>query len=54
VAIRLGDVKLIEFIDNWMPRRLDLLHAAEATLSWFADSPARAVQSGLSAAIVSK
>jgi hypothetical protein len=54
VATRLGDVKLVEFVDAWMPRRLELLHAAERTLSWFADSPGRAIQSGLSAAIVSK
>jgi hypothetical protein len=54
VAVRLNDMNLVDFIDAWMPRRLELLHAAERTLSWFADSPSRAIQSGLSAAIVSK
>jgi hypothetical protein len=54
VATRLGDTELVEFIDAWQPRRLELLHAAEATLGWFADSPARALQSGLRTAIASK
>jgi hypothetical protein len=54
VATRLGDTKLVEFIDAWMPRRLELLHAAESTLSWFADSPSRALQSGLRAAFATK
>jgi hypothetical protein len=54
VATRLGDTALVEFIDDWQPRRLELLHAAEATLSWFADAPARALQSGLRTAIASK
>lgn len=54
VAIRLGDAKIVQFIDTWMPRRLELLHAAEDALGWFADSPSRALQSGLRTAIAAK
>lgn len=54
VAIRLGDANLVQFIDAWMPRRLELLHAAEDALGWFADSPSRALQSGLRTAIAAR
>ena len=51
VSLRLGDDHLVGFIDEWMPRRLELLHDAERALAWFAERPARAVQSGARAAI---
>ncbi len=51
VCVRLGDDHLVGFSDDWMPRRLELLHIAERALGWFADVPARAVQSGARAAI---
>lgn len=54
VALRRGDTKIVQFIDIWMPRRLELLHAAEEALEWFADSPSRALQSGLRTAIAAK
>jgi hypothetical protein len=54
VATRQGDAQLVQFLDTWMPRRLELVHAAEAALAWFADSPRRALQSGLRIAIAPK
>lgn len=54
VALRLGDARLVQLLDGWMARRLELVHAAEGRLGWFADSPARALQSGLRTAIASK
>lgn len=54
VSLRLGDDHLVGFIDDWMPRRLELLHVAERELAWFAEVPARAVQSGARAAIATR
>lgn len=51
VAWRLGDSYLVAFCDELLARRLPLIARAEATLSWFADQPARALQSGLRAAL---
>ena len=51
VAWRLGDPYLVAFCDELLARRLPLIARAEATLSWFADQPARALQSGLRAAL---
>lgn len=54
VGVRLGDNDLVLFCEQWLPARLDLVHAAERELGWFADMPARALQSGLRAAIASR
>lgn len=51
VALKVGDQPLVRFIDEWMPRRLELLAQAERALAWFAEDPARALQSGLRNAI---
>jgi hypothetical protein len=51
VAARLGDVYLVAFCDELLARRLPLIARAEATLSWFADQPSRALQSGMRAAL---
>lgn len=51
VATRLGDVYLVAFCDELLARRLPLIARAEATLSWFAEQPARALQSGLRQAL---
>lgn len=51
VAIKAGDERLVTFIDDWMPRRLELIAHAERALAWFAEVPKRALQSGLHNAI---
>jgi hypothetical protein len=51
VSARLGDVHMVGFIDEWMPRRLELVHDAERALAWFAETPKHAVQSGMRTAI---
>lgn len=51
VAIRTGDRELIAFCDSWLEGRLTLVHDAERQLAWFAEVPARALQSGMQAAL---
>lgn len=51
VAQRAGDHYLVAFCDELLARRLPLLARAEACLTWFADQPGRALQSGLRAAL---
>ena len=51
VAVRLDDAHLVRFCDELMIDRLGLLERAEHALGWFADEPARAIQSGLRLAL---
>lgn len=51
VARRADDVYLVAFCDELLARRLPLIAKAEGTLSWFADQPRRALQSGMRAAL---
>jgi hypothetical protein len=51
VARRANDIYLFAFCDELLAQRLPLVAKAEATLAWFADQPARALQSGLRAAL---
>ena len=53
VAIRLGDERLRMFCDEWLEQRVELIHAAERELAWFADVPHRALKSGLANALTS-
>jgi hypothetical protein len=53
VARRAGDVYLVALCDTLLAGRLPLIAKAEATLGWFADQPARALQSGLRTALPS-
>lgn len=46
VAIRAGDDQLLAFCEDWLERRIALVHDAERQLAWFADLPARALMSG--------
>jgi hypothetical protein len=51
VAIRMGDQRLVQFCDEWLERRIELVHQAERQLAWFADAPRRALRSGLRVAL---
>ncbi len=51
VALRSGDSHLLQFCDEWLIERLCHLEHAERTLAYFADQPARALQSGLRIAL---
>jgi hypothetical protein len=51
VAVRLGDDRLVEFCDDWLPRRVELVTRAERQLAWFADVPSRALRSGTRVAL---
>ena len=51
VARRAGDAYLHAFCDELLAQRLPLIARAETTLRWFAEQPARALQSGMRAAL---
>lgn len=51
VARRAGDIYLFAFCDELLAHRLPLIAKAEASLTWFAEQPSRALQSGLRAAL---
>ena len=51
VARRAGDVYLVTFCDELLATRRRLVEQAEASLGWFAEQPARALKSGLRAAL---
>jgi hypothetical protein len=51
VAIRMGDQRLVQFCDEWLQQRIELVHGAERQLAWFADAPRRALRSGLRVAL---
>jgi hypothetical protein len=53
VAARSGDVYLARFCDELIGERTPLIAAAEQSLAWFAEHPARALRSGLRAALPS-
>ena len=46
VAVRIPDARLAEFLADWLPKRLVLVERAERALSWFAETPRRALRSG--------
>ena len=54
VAKKVGDERLVAFLEEWMPVRLELLGEAERALAWFAEVPRRALQSGLRGAFASR
>ncbi|MDQ3364019.1 MAG: hypothetical protein M3680_01125 [Myxococcota bacterium] len=51
VALRTGDTHLMRFCDEWLDERHCHLEHAEQTLAYFAEQPARALQSGLRIAL---
>lgn len=51
VAVRLADDRLLGFCDEWLAQRIVLVGEAERQLAWFADMPARALRSGMRAAL---
>ena len=51
VARRAGDVHLVTFCDELLAKRRRLVEHAEASMSWFAEQPGRALQSGLRGAL---
>ena len=51
VARRAGDAHLVTFCDELLATRRRLVEQAEASLVWFAEQPARALKSGLRAAL---
>jgi hypothetical protein len=53
VARRAGDIYLFAFCDELLAQRLPLIAKAEASLTWFAEQPGRALQSGLRTALPS-
>jgi len=57
-ARRLGAVlparAFLALCDEWIERRLPLIHEAERQLAWFAEVPARALKSGVRPALASR
>jgi len=51
VALREHDTHLMRFCDEFLLDRLALIEGAEQALAWFAEQPARAIQSGMRLAL---
>lgn len=54
VAQRLGDERLVQYCDEWLPERLALIAEAEHQLAWFADVPSSAARFHLRTATAAK